>query len=216
MRGMRGMRKGKLLGRSFPLTLSRTFNRRICAQSLSLDINKLQVVRIYPPSSVAVATASPRGEAFRKAFSVFYIKARGQKFDSCLSVFNCSLQPRLLSDFLFSFSMFAQCKTGFPLGGSCRVQRLMRGDKSAQQNVTSPHKVSAKPPLKDSLRQTKKLPHRTPPQTKSESKIRSRHGGVLWGSSRGKREAWRERGDSFKSPLSPSKVFLSPKIRSAL
>ena len=113
-RGMRGMRKGKLLERSFPLTLSRTFNRRICAQSLSLDINKLQVVRIYPPSSVAVATASPRGEAFRKAFSVFYIKAREQKFDSCLSVFNCSLQPRLLSDFLFSFSMFAQCKTGFP------------------------------------------------------------------------------------------------------
>ena len=111
---MRGMRKGKLLGRSFPLTLSRTFNSRICAQSLSLDINKLQVVRIYPPSSVAVATASPRGEAFRKAFSVFYIKARGQKFDSCLSVFNCSLQPRLLSNFLFSFSMFAQCKTGFP------------------------------------------------------------------------------------------------------
>ena len=49
-------------------------------------------------------------------------------------------------NFLFSFSMFAQCKTGFPLGGSCRVQRLMRGDKSAQQNITSPHKASAKPP----------------------------------------------------------------------
>ena len=155
---MRWTRKGKLLGRSFPLTLSRTFNRRICAQSLSLDINKLQVVRIYPPSSVAVATASPRGEAFRKAFSVFYIKARGQKFDSCLSVFNCSLQPRLLSNFLFSFSMFAQCKTGFPLGGSCRVQRLMRGDKSAQQNVTSPHKASAKPP-----------PQRLPPSNQKTS-----------------------------------------------
>ena len=84
MRGMRGMRKGKLLGRSFPLTLSRTFNRRICAQSLSLDINKLQVVRIYPPSSVAAR------------------------------------------------------------------QRLMRGDKSAQQNVTSPHKASAKPHLSKS------------------------------------------------------------------
>ena len=113
-RGTRGMRKGKLLGRSFPLTLSRTFNRRIRAQSLSLDINKLQVVRIYPPSSVAVATASPRGEAFRKAFSVFYIKARGQKFDSCLSVFNCSLLPRLLSIF-YSLSLCSHSvKQAFP------------------------------------------------------------------------------------------------------
>ena len=179
---MRGTRKGKLLGRSFPLTLSRTFNRRICAQSLSLDINKLQVVRIYPPSSVAVATASPRGEAFRKAFSVLYIKARGQKFDSCLSVFNCSLQPRLLSIFSFSFSMFAQRKTGFPLGGSCRVQRLMRGDKSAQQNVTSPHKASAKPPPQRPPPSNQK----TSPQNPAANEMRIKNSLPSWRGSVGK------------------------------
>ena len=75
---MRGMRKGKLLGRSFPLTLSRTFNSRICAQSLSLDINKLQVVRIYPPSSVAVATASPEGKPFAKPFRCFISRHVGR------------------------------------------------------------------------------------------------------------------------------------------
>ena len=73
-------------------------------------------------------------------------------------------------------------KQASPLGGSCRVQRLMRGDKSAQQNLTSPHKASAKPPHQ-------RLPpsnQKTSPQNPAANEKRIKNSLPSWRGSVGK------------------------------
>ena len=86
-------------------------------------------VEIYPPSSVAIATASPQGEAF---FTLCehskYNKHQVAKFASnfCSFILLCGAK-RIL-------------QKGFPLGGKLSRKRLMRGDKFAlTQGFRSPY-----------------------------------------------------------------------------
>ena len=122
-----------------PFRLEVTCCRRLC----------LWWVEIYPPSSVAVATASPRGEAFLtpckhgkydfESWGVFTIRPHpsplatdeGESicFRSSLCCVGCVVRKK-------------SCKR-LPLGGKLARKRLMRGDNSA------PHKSIFHPERND-------------------------------------------------------------------
>ena len=97
-------------------------------------------VQIYPPHQLLNATASPRGEAF---------------FTPCIhSKHNFMWQSHNTSIFrpvTLLCSAKGVLQKGFPSGGSCRVQRLMRGDKfprtqrSPRHVFRSPNKREAAP-----------------------------------------------------------------------
>ncbi len=93
---------------------------RTCLVSGIRDGVSVACVEIYPPSSVANATASPRGEAF---------------FTPCIHTKHNFMWQNHNTSIFRPVTLLCSAKgvlqKGFPSGGSCRVQRLMRGDKSA-------------------------------------------------------------------------------------
>ena len=104
--------------------LSRSFGVRDAWNGVSLAW-----VEIYPPSSVANATASPEG----KPLHPFHFSQQDGRVEirklGCFCNSACFLIFCLLPEIVFT--MFARAYKRLPLGGKLSRKRLMRGDKSA-------------------------------------------------------------------------------------
>ena len=118
------------------------------------------------------------------------------------------------------FAMFARRKEGFPSGGSCRVKRLMRGDKSA----LTKNKHSLRTPLPNQARSrtlyrprtsqsAQKLPCTATAVFKIEKNIADRNGGCRAGKFGEMREVWRGKDTLRKGVLPPPRSSLLPRTK---